>query len=166
MPQVFSISQLELSKRNVPVEEYNWDTTQRLSNTVSAKNLIFDIRKLHAGKYSFAYHFHHNSEELFYIIDGEATLRTNKGTRIVKQGDIVFCEIGAEGAHQLYNHSDKDCLYLDLRTNIGIDIAEYPDSNKMMLLPQYEMMDKSPQVPYYKGEENPAEIWKNLKSED
>jgi len=35
--------------------------TPRLSQVTDSKQLIFDMRKLNPGKYSFPYHFHRNS---------------------------------------------------------------------------------------------------------
>ncbi len=52
----------------------------------------------------------------------------------VKEGDIVFFEIGPEGAHQLYNHTGEPCRYLDIRTEAGLDICEYPDSDKINII--------------------------------
>jgi uncharacterized cupin superfamily protein len=160
MPKIFTLEKLDFIKKETSIEEYKWETTNKLGDEVNSQNLVFDIRKLFPNTYSFPFHFHHNSEELFYIIEGEATLRTQESKRIVKKGDIVFMEIGATGAHQLYNHSDAICVYLDLRTKNKIDIVEYPDSNKINFMPQFELFDKqNGKVNYYDGEENPKLFW-------
>ncbi|OMD38498.1 hypothetical protein BSK49_16355 [Paenibacillus odorifer] len=67
--------------------------------------------------------------------------------------------MGPEGAHQLYNHSDAPCRYLDLRTNQGIDICEYPDSGKINILPYQEIYQADEQADYCKGEEHVREKW-------
>jgi uncharacterized cupin superfamily protein len=77
----------------------------------------------------------------------------------VVEGDIVFFEEGAKGAHQLYNHSDLPCIYLDVRTTIGIDVTEYPDSGKVNILPERQIFESSSSVDYYKGEENVTAKW-------
>lgn len=64
---------------------------------------------------------------------------------------IHFFEKGASGAHQLYNHSESACMYLDLRTTFGIDVCEYPDSNKINILPDLEIFEASAKVDHYKG---------------
>ncbi|CAM4497919.1 hypothetical protein PATY110618_23385 [Paenibacillus typhae] len=46
----------------------------------------------------------------------------------------MFFETGPEGAHQLYNHTEVLCRNFDLRTNNGLDVAEYPDSGKSNIL--------------------------------
>jgi uncharacterized cupin superfamily protein len=102
---------------------------------------------LDPGKYSYPYHFHRNPEELFVILLGKAILRkfNNKFVEIA-ENDILFFEMGQEGAHQLYNHTDKPCIYLDLRTINGVDICEYPDSGKIMILPYLETYQSNSKV--------------------
>jgi uncharacterized cupin superfamily protein len=138
----------------------------RLSQRVDAKHLIFDMRQLNPGQFSFPYHFHRNSEELMMVISGEMTLRSPNGFEILKKGDIVFCELGEAGAHQFFNHSEEPCTYLDIRTQIGIDVAEYPDSGKINILPAREIYKKDVPVDYFQGEENIAEKWKALKNKN
>jgi uncharacterized cupin superfamily protein len=115
-------------------------------------SLNFDIRRLDPGEFSSLYHFHRHAEELFMITGGEATLRTPDGLHILQQGDVAFFGTGSEGAHQLYNHSDAPCVYLDVRTFAGIDIADYPDSGRFLVLPAMELFDKSASMGYFDGE--------------
>lgn len=133
-----------------------------LGSGVNPKNLFFDMRSLNPGKFSFPYHFHRNAEELFMIISGSITLRTPKGLEIVSTGDILFFEMGETGAHQLFNHCSEPCIYLDIRTFSGIDICEYPDSNKILTIPSIEVFEKESKVSYFKGEENINEKWEEL----
>jgi uncharacterized cupin superfamily protein len=127
---------------------------------IKPENLNFDLRQLNPGQYCAAYHFHRYAEELFMIISGAATLRTPKGLEIVESGDLIFFEKGETGAHQLYNHTAEPCIYLDIRTFIGFDVCEYPDSDKIFLVPSSEIFDKDAQVNYFDGEENVQEKWK------
>jgi uncharacterized cupin superfamily protein len=118
---------------------------------------------LNPGQYSFPYHFHRNAEELMMITSGSMTLRCPDGFEIIEKGDIVFIEMGETGAHQFFNHTDKPCTYLDIRTLIGIDVVEYPDSGKINVLPAYEVFEKNSKVNYFKGEENISDKWDELK---
>lgn len=138
----------------------------RIKKGINPQNLNFDLRQLNPGQYCAAYHFHRYAEELFMIISGSATLRTPKGLEIVNSGDLIFFEKGETGAHQLYNHTEAPCIYLDIRTFIGYDICEYPDSNKIFLVPSYEIFNKDTQVNYFDGEENIQEKWKQLKNKE
>jgi uncharacterized cupin superfamily protein len=135
----------------------------RLFSVAKSKNLIFDLRLLNPGQYSFPYHFHRNAEELMMVISGSMTLRSPDGFETVGEGDIVFIETGETGAHQFFNHSDAPCKYLDIRTLFGIDVVEYPDSGKINIMPTTEVFEKSSKVNYFKGEENVPAKWKDFK---
>jgi uncharacterized cupin superfamily protein len=124
-----------------------------LSALSDSKHLVFDIRLLNPGQYSFPYHFHRNAEELIMILSGSLTLRTPEGLRILNKGDLVFFEMGETGAHQFYNHESIPSTYLDIKTVVGLDVCEYPDSGKINISPYHEIFDKDSQIDYFKGEE-------------
>ena len=134
----------------------------RKEKGVNPQNLNFDIRQLNPGQYSAPYHFHRFAEELFMINSGSATLRTPNGLEVVENGDLMFFEMGEAGAHQLYNHTNEPCFYLDIRTFTGCDIVEYPDSNKLFIAPSFEIFNKNTKVNYFEGEDNIQEIWKQI----
>jgi uncharacterized cupin superfamily protein len=96
------------------------------------------------------------------IISGSATLRTPNGLEIVNSGDLIFFEKGETGAHQLYNHTPVPCIYLDIRTYFGYDIAEYPDSNKILIAPTFEIFNKDSQASYFSGETKIKDKWKEI----
>jgi uncharacterized cupin superfamily protein len=135
----------------------------RLATSVNSKNLIFDLRLLNPGQFSFPYHFHRNAEELMMVISGSMTLRSPGGLEIVTKGDIIFIEMGETGAHQFYNHTSEPCSYLDVRTLYGIDVVEYPDSGKINIIPTIEVFEKKSRVDYFKGEEDVVKKWEELK---
>ncbi len=131
---------------------------------IKSQNLNFDLRQLNPDQYSAPYHFHRYAEELFMIIFGAATLRTPNGLEVVTAGDLMFFEMGKTGAHQLYNHTSEVCVYLDVRTYIGHDVCEYPDSNKLLIAPEFEVFDKNAKLNYFKGEENIRDKWKQIEN--
>ncbi|MDD4144323.1 MAG: cupin domain-containing protein [Prolixibacteraceae bacterium] len=134
----------------------------RIKKGVNPENLNFDLRQLNPDQYSAPFHFHRYAEELFLIISGSATLRTPNGLEIVNSGDLIFFEKGKTGAHQLYNHTNKSCIYLDIRTYIGYDIAEYPDSDKILIAPSFEIYNKNSQMSYFDGETKIKDKWKEI----
>lgn len=134
----------------------------RKQKGVDPQYLNFDLRRLDPGQYNAPYHFHRYAEELFLILSGSATLRTTAGLEIVTEGDILFFEAGENGAHQLRNHTDKPCTYLDMRSFIGHDICEYPDSDKIILVPGGEIFCRSELHSYFDGETDTDDIWKEL----
>jgi uncharacterized cupin superfamily protein len=135
----------------------------RLKKGIKPQNLNFDIRQLNPGQFSAPYHFHKFAEELFMIISGSAMLRTQNGLEIVNSGDLIFFEMGESGAHQLHNHTAESCIYLDIRTFIGYDVCEYPDSNKILIVPSYEIYNKDSKRNYFEGEENIRDKWQETK---
>jgi uncharacterized cupin superfamily protein len=164
MATIFKRDQIEFKEDPNKIDNFRlFSASPRLSNVVNSKNLVFDLRMLNPGQYSFPYHFHRNAEELMMIISGSMTLRSPNGFEITGKGDIVFIEMGETGAHQFFNHTSEPCTYLDLRTIYGIDVVEYPDSGKINLLPAYEVFEKNSKVNYFKGEENVSEKWDELK---
>ncbi len=135
----------------------------RASKGIDPQYLNFDLRQLNPGQYCAAYHFHRYAEELFLILSGSATLRTPAGLEIVEEGDILFFEAGETGAHQLYNHTDAPCTYLDMRSFIGHDVCEYPDSDKIIVVPNGEIFRRSEQHAYFDGETEVDRIWDDLR---
>jgi uncharacterized cupin superfamily protein len=140
----------------------------RVENGVNPQQLNFDLRQLIPGQYGVPYHFHRHAEELFMIISGEATLRTPDGLDVVGSGDIIFFETGATGAHQLYNHTETPCVYLDVRTFTGYDVCEYPDSEKINFINSHshsqEIFRKDARSDYFDGEENVRERWQEIEN--
>jgi len=159
MPRIFRNSDRQFEKRVSPLPEFAWHTTPKLAKSAAAQNIDFDVRSLDPGLFSFPYHFHRGAEELFFIISGEATLRSPDGFQKLGAGDLIFFEEGPASAHQLYNHGDLPCIYLDIRTTPGIDICEYPDSGKINILPKLEVFETASKVSYYKGEDRAADHW-------
>ncbi len=133
----------------------------RKKDGITPKNLNFDLRLLNPGQFSAPYHFHRFAEELFMIIAGSVTLRTPDGFNIVSNGDIIFFEMGESGAHQLYNHTSEPCTYLDIRSYIGYDVCEYPDSDKLLLAPSFEIFKKESKTTYFEGEAEVLKKWED-----
>ena len=159
MAMIFKSGDLELEPNRAPIEHFSWKASSPLGELCKAKYLDFDIKSLVPGKFSYPYHLHRNAEELFVILDGKATLRSPEGFREVSRGDLIFFEEGPDGAHQLYNHGDAPCVYLDIRTRANIDVCEYPDSGKINILPARDIFEETSKVTYYTGEEGVRDQW-------
>lgn len=166
MATILRAEQREFQENPNKIDHFRiWTDISRIKQGVNPENLNFDLRQLNPGQYSAPYHFHRYAEELFVIISGSATLRTPSGLEMVKSGDLLFFEKGETGAHQLYNHTQEPCLFLDIRTYLGFDLCEYPDSDKLLIAPTMEVFSNGAKVNYFKGEENITEKWKSLKIE-
>jgi len=159
MPVIHKISELELTQNKSPIPHFSWKASASLEEITGSKYLLFDIKSLDPGKFSYPYHFHRNAEELFIILEGTATLRSPNGFETLTKGDMIFFEEGSSGAHQLYNHSDQPFIYVDLGSKANIDVCEYPDSGKVNILPNRDIFMQAAKVPYYTGEENVQDKW-------
>ncbi len=167
MATILKSDQREFQENPDKIDNYRIFTDlSRMKKGLNPENLKFDLRQLNPGQYSAPYHFHRYAEELFMVISGSATVRTPNGLEIVKRGDLLYFEKGETGAHQLYNHTSETCVYLDVRTYIGFDVAEYPDSDKIFLAPTFEIFSKGSQLNYFEGEKNIKEKWKQIENKN
>jgi uncharacterized cupin superfamily protein len=163
MATVFKFEQREFQESPNKIDPFRIFTdVSRSKKGLNPENLNFDLRQLNPGQYSTPYHFHRFAEELFMILSGSATLRTPAGLEVVGSGDLMFFQKGEKGAHQLYNHTTGTCTYLDIRTYIGYDVAEYPDSDKILIAPSFEIFNKDSQAGYFDGEENIRDRWSQI----
>ena len=133
------------------------------SEDMGAEEMGFHVEILPAGKYSCPYHFHHAEEELFLVLEGEATLRQNEEFRVVKKGDLIFFKTGLEFCHQFYNHTDDDFKFFALSSKNALDVCEYPDSDKILVRNVKKVYPRGKAVPYITGEENPEKFWPKKK---
>lgn len=164
MATIFKADEREFREEPNKIDKFRlFSDVTRKEKGINPENLNFDLRQLNPGQYNAAYHFHRYAEELFMIVSGSATLRTPEGLEEVGAGDVVFFEKGETGAHQLYNHTDQPCVYLDIRTYIGHDICEYPDSDKLFIVPSYEIFDRAAKRSYFDRELEVDEKWSELR---
>ena len=120
-----------------------------------AKNSVVSVYEIPPGKSAYPYHFHYKNEETFYILSGEGLLRTPEGERKVAAGELLFFPAGEAGAHKLTNTSKMEKLvYLDFDVVHDIDVAVYPDSEKVGIwgMGINKIYPQNADVDYYDGE--------------
>lgn len=111
-------------------------------NEFTVKQIIKDINKCSAnfvevapGKYAYGYHYHEENEEIFYVISGEASVKTEKGEIRLKQGDAIFFPADINGSHVISNPSKTQKLvYLDVGTAYKPDIVHFTGTGKGMVV--------------------------------
>ena len=81
------------------------------------------------GKSNFPFHSHAAMWELYYVLSGTATMRTDDETVELAAGDSYMCKPGL--AHQITNESDADFAYLVIANEPPHDSCYYPDSGKL-----------------------------------
>lgn len=101
-----------------------------VSARIGGKNLGYAVVRLEPGKRAWPYHAHHVIEEMFYILDGEGTLRHAGEEYAVRAGDFISSPADPKQAHQIINTSDAELSYIALSTMEEADVMQYPDSGK------------------------------------
>lgn len=88
------------------------------------------------GNQSWPYHYHDQSEEVFYIISGKGKLRTYDGEKDIKTGDMICFPTGKKGGHSILNTSESESLiYVDLGVKaVKTDIVTMPDDGIFELI--------------------------------
>ncbi len=91
------------------------------------------------GNYAFGYHFHDQSEEIFYVVSGTGKLRCAYGEKDVAAGDMLCFPTGEKGAHVLSNTSKTEPLvFIDFDVKAGkADVVTFPDLGKLMIIGQH-----------------------------
>jgi len=102
----------------------------RVASLVGLNGLGCAVHVVPPGKKAFPFHRHHVQDELFFVVSGEGEYRFGEKILPVRSGDIVAAPAGTE-AHQLINTGSDDLRYLGISTAGGVDVVDYPDSNKI-----------------------------------
>lgn len=85
--------------------------TQLIGRTELSTNFLY----LHAGviqaKSGIGHHFHHNIEEMYVLLDGEAEFTINGRTSKIKAPAVVPCKMG--DSHAIYNATGQRVRWLN-----------------------------------------------------
>jgi uncharacterized cupin superfamily protein/glyoxylase-like metal-dependent hydrolase (beta-lactamase superfamily II) len=122
---------------------------------IGARKLGYQLIEVDPGCIATPLHAHYCEEELYYVLEGSATLRLPRGEFPVRQGDFIAFPAGEQSAHSIKNDSQARCVLLALSNIDPGDSAIYPDSNKFMVargvLPRH-IIRTGPVLDYYDGE--------------
>ena len=104
-----------------------------IASEIGAKKLGYNLTVVPPGKKAVPFHNHRNNEEMFFIVDGTGTLRFGGKEYPLRKHDVIACPPGGpEVAHQIVNTGDGDLAYLALSTMDPVEIAEFPDTGKVV----------------------------------
>ena len=126
---------------------------------LGGKNLACGLWELAPGKKSFPFHMHHVTEEAMFVISGTAKIRTKDGMHAIGPGDFVSFP-PQDGAHQLINDGTEPLVYFAASAPKGMDIVEYPDSEKTASVVGFPpdakrfMFNKEGAAQYFDGEKD------------
>ena len=106
-----------------------------IGSRIGARQLGYNLTVLPPGKVQCPFHSHHAEEEMFLILDGEGELRFGAERYPLRRHDVIACPPGgSEVAHQIVNTGTVDMRYLALSTLAEVEVCEYPDSRKLLVV--------------------------------
>lgn len=113
----------------------------------------FAIERLEPGATLCPYHDHATQWELFYVLSGTGSVRSNGELHHVTSGDVIIHPPG--DAHQIVNDGSVDLMYILIADNPPLDVCRYPDSNKIGIFDDHGRRDllRAAEVDYFDGEE-------------
>jgi uncharacterized cupin superfamily protein len=98
---------------------------------VGASLTGMSVYELEPGQATWPYHFELTEEEWLIVIDGEVTLRTPDGARVLHAGDTACFPAGVAGAHEVRNTSAARARFAMPSSGERYGGATvYPDSGK------------------------------------
>jgi uncharacterized cupin superfamily protein len=119
---------------------------------IGAEKLGYGVTRLARGEVFCPYHWHTREEELFVVLRGTPTLRTPRGTFVLRPGDCVAFSTDARGAHALSNDAEEEALVLLVANTDPGDTCFYPDSRKFVVEATGTLVRDNPQLEYFDGE--------------
>jgi|SRR5579884_282900 len=122
---------------------------------VGARKLGYRVARIPPGKSFCPLHSHEAEEEFFFVLKGNPSVRTLRGTVQCRAGDFIAFPTGERGTHELRNDSDAPATVILVGTNEAVEICRYPDSQKV-LFDSYDegrlMVRSAPTLDYFDGE--------------
>lgn len=127
---------------------------------IGARTLGYRVSTLAPGHRFCPLHSHAREEEMFFVLDGEPSVRGLSETVRCRKGDFIALPVGVSGTHQLLNESDAPATVLLLGRTEATEACYYPDSDKLLF--DFEtpiakdrdtiIVRASPELEYFDGE--------------
>ncbi len=133
---------------------------------IGARRLGYRVSTIPPGHRFCPLHAHAREEELFFVLEGEPSVRTLAGTIRCRKGDFIALPVGHSGTHQLINESDAPATVILLARNEDVEACYYPDSEKLLVDTDVPLKDDlrslmvaaTPQLDYFHGEDPPPPL--------
>ena len=98
---------------------------------LESQKIGFNVTTIPPGKKAFPYHAHRANEEMFFILEGEGSIRIAGESHKIRTGDFISLPPGRDSAHQIVNDSKAPLRYLAVSTMEIPELVEYPESGKI-----------------------------------
>lgn len=154
---VVNLQEAEITPRKLHnIYAYGMDP---LGQKMASEKLGFHVGVLEPKSFLCPYHSHDSEEELLLILEGEATIRQNDETFIVRKDDLIFYKLNV--THQIYNHTDQPCRVLTVANKDPNDVCVYPDSGKINFRRHGKIFQEGKEVDYFTDEKEPSSFWQD-----
>ena len=100
---------------------------RRLGDYAGLRNYGVNLTRIVPGAQSSHRHAHSKQDEFVYVLEGEVTLETDTGGRILRAGMCAGFPFGGTDAHRFVNNSAADVLLLVVGDRTPQDEVAYPD---------------------------------------
>ena len=108
--------------------------TMQVGRPAGCTDLGATLYEIDPENHGSPYHLHHANEELIIVLAGCPSVRTPQGIVGLVAGDVLACAAGRSGAHQIQNLTAQRVRVLAVSTMRYPEVAELPDSDKVLVL--------------------------------
>jgi uncharacterized cupin superfamily protein len=98
-----------------------------LGDLFGLANFGVNLVRLAPGAVSSLRHAHALQDEFVYVLQGDATLHTDRGMTRLCAGMCAGFKAGSGDAHRLVNETETEVIYLEVGDRTPGDEATYPD---------------------------------------
>ena len=100
---------------------------QALGDGLGLRNFGVNLVRLKPGDWSAQRHWHTRQDEFVYVLEGELTLVTDAGERVLAPGMAAGFPAGNGDGQHLINRTDAEAVYLEVGDRLPGDSVDYPD---------------------------------------
>lgn len=100
---------------------------QVLGDAAGLTQFGVNLLMLAPGEGSAQRHWHTTEDELVYVLDGEVTLISDAGERVLRAGEFAGFPAGHADGHRIVNRSPSPARLLELGSRRQDDECHYPD---------------------------------------
>jgi uncharacterized cupin superfamily protein len=154
MSRVVNLLELQLAPEEGAPAGHSFSHAS-VTDELGASRSGLSVYEVPPGEAVWPYHFELGEEEWAIVLEGEVTLRTPEGERLLRRGDVVCFPAGAEGAHAFRNDSGRTARFAMPSTVSPLaDAVVYPDSGKVKVSgPGFRRrFQLGPELEYWEGE--------------
>lgn len=103
----------------------------RVGSKLGATRLGMSVYDIAPGEAIGPYHFEWTDEEWLILVEGQVTIRTPVGERVLDPGEVVCFQAGPDGAHHVRNATDVAARVAIVSTKNEFGIVEYPEQERV-----------------------------------